>query len=97
MRPLRQQSVSDHLARGPVRGGISIERDRLRWLALMFDGLAEKGFGRAHIALCPEHEVHCLADLIYRPVEIDPLAESSDRSRQHAMSGQWVCQTGSSA
>jgi hypothetical protein len=29
MRPLRQQSVSDNLAHGPVRGGISIERDRL--------------------------------------------------------------------
>jgi hypothetical protein len=67
MHPLRQQSVSDHLAHGPVRGGIPIERDRLRWLALMFDGIAEKGFCRnAHIALCPEHEVHCLADPIYR-------------------------------
>jgi hypothetical protein len=33
----------------------------------MFDGIAEKGFCRnAHIALCPEHEVHCLADPIYR-------------------------------
>ena len=38
MRPLRQPSVSDHLAHGPVRGGIPIECDRLRWLALMFDG-----------------------------------------------------------
>ena len=53
MRSLRQQSVSDHLPHGPVRDGIPIERDRLRWLALMFDGLAEKGFGRAHIALRP--------------------------------------------
>jgi len=42
MRSLRQQSVSDHLPHGPVRDGIPIERDRLRWLALMFDGLAEK-------------------------------------------------------
>jgi hypothetical protein len=39
MRLLRQQSVSDQLAHGPVRGGIPIERDRLRWLALMFDDL----------------------------------------------------------
>jgi hypothetical protein len=40
MRPIRQPSVSDHLAHGPVRGGIPIECDRLRWLALMFDGFA---------------------------------------------------------
>ena len=40
----------------------------------MFDGLAEKGFRRSHIALRPEHEVHCLAGPIYRPVQIDPLA-----------------------
>ena len=97
MRPLgsRASAIISRTAR--CEAAHPFESDRLRWLALMFDGLAEKGFGRAHIALCPEHEVHCLADLIYRPVEIDPLAESSDRSRQHAMSGQWVCQTGSSA
>jgi hypothetical protein len=29
MGPLRQQSVSDHLAHGAVRRGTSIERDRL--------------------------------------------------------------------
>jgi hypothetical protein len=40
----------------------------------MFDGPAEKGLGRAHIALYPEHEVHWLADPIYRPVETAPLA-----------------------
>jgi hypothetical protein len=57
-----------------VRGGIPIERDRFRWLALIFDGLAEERFGRAQTALRPEHEVHCLADPIYRPVEIAPLA-----------------------
>lgn len=74
MHLLRQQSVSDHLAHGPVRGGIPIERDRLRWLALMFDGLAAESFGRAHIALCPEHEVDCLAEPIHRPVELEPLA-----------------------
>jgi hypothetical protein len=32
MRLLRQQSVSDQLAHGPVRGGIPIERDRLHCL-----------------------------------------------------------------
>ena len=40
----------------------------------MFDGFAEKGFGRGYIALRTEHEVHCLAGPIRRPVEIDPLA-----------------------
>ena len=57
VRSIRQQSVSDHLPHGPVQGGIPIERDRRRWLALVLDGLAEEGFGRAHVALRPEHEV----------------------------------------
>ena len=53
MRALRQQSIIDHFSHGSVRGGIPIERDRFRWLALMFDGLNENGSGRAHVALCP--------------------------------------------
>ena len=65
---LGQRAISLHLAHGPVRGGIPIERDRLRWPPLMFDCLAEKGFCRSHIALCPEHEVYCLADPIHRPI-----------------------------
>ena len=98
MRSLRQQGVSDHLLHGPVRGGIPIGRDRLRWLALMFDGLAEEGFGRAHVALRPEHEVHCLAGPIYRPVETDPLATNLQTGLVNTpMTGLWVCQTGSSA
>ena len=43
-------------------------------LDLMFDGLAEKGFGCGYIALRPEHDVHCLAGPIHRPVEIVPFA-----------------------
>jgi len=40
----------------------------------MFDCVAEKGFGRGHVALRPEHEVHRLADSIYRTVQINPFA-----------------------
>jgi hypothetical protein len=40
----------------------------------MFDGLAEKGFGRLPVALRAEHEVHRPTSPINRPVEIRPLA-----------------------
>jgi len=53
---------------------LPIERDRRRRLALMFDRLSEKGFGRAHVALCPEHEVHRLAGSIHCAVQINPFA-----------------------
>jgi len=43
-------------------------------LALMFDRLSEKGLVRAHVALCPEHEVHRLAGSIHCPVQISPFA-----------------------
>lgn len=43
LRVLRQQSIGLHLAHCAVRGSIAIERNDLRGLALMFDGLAEKG------------------------------------------------------
>ena len=62
-----------------MRGSVSIERDRLWRLALMFEGLAEKGFGRGYIALRTEHKVHCLAGPIHPPVEIDPLATNLQR------------------
>jgi hypothetical protein len=40
----------------------------------MPDGIAEKRFDRCHVALCAEHEVHCLAGPIHSPVQIDPPA-----------------------
>ena len=61
LRVLRQQAIGLHFTHGPVRGSVSIECDRLWRVALMFDGLAEKGFGRGYIALRTEHEVHYLA------------------------------------
>jgi hypothetical protein len=35
---------------------------------MMFDCLAEKGFCRSHIALCPEQEIYGLTDPIHRPI-----------------------------
>jgi len=40
----------------------------------MFDCFAEKGFGRGHVALRFEYEVHRLAGSIYRTVQINPIA-----------------------
>jgi len=66
-------------------------------ITFVLDGLAEKAFCRSHIALCPEHEVHCLAGPIHRPVQMPICHESSDRSRQRARTSLPACQTGSSA
>jgi hypothetical protein len=71
---LRQHAVGLYLTHRPMRGSIPIERDRLRRLALIFDCLPEKGFGRSHVALCPEHAVCRLAGSIHRPVQINSLA-----------------------
>jgi hypothetical protein len=76
IRVIRQQANGLHFTRGAVRGGIPIERDRLRRLALMFDCLAEKSFGRGHVALRSEYEVYRLAGLIYRTVQINPFSTS---------------------
>lgn len=71
LRVFRQQTIGLHLAHRAVRGSIAIERVGLRRLALIPDGLAGKGFGRDHIALCPEREVHRLASSIHRLVQVD--------------------------
>lgn len=73
-RVLRQHTVALHLPHSTVRGSIAIERDGLRWLALMFDCLAEKGFGRLHVTFRPEQEVDRLARPIHRPIKVDPFA-----------------------
>jgi hypothetical protein len=64
----------------------------------MFDGLAEKGFGRGYIALRTEHEVHSLAGRPDTPPGRDrpTCHESSDRSRQHATTVPLVLRSGSS-
>jgi hypothetical protein len=74
LRALRQQAIGLHFTHRPVRSSVTIERDRLRRLALMFDRLSEKGLVRAHVALCPEHEDHRLTGSIHRPVQINPFA-----------------------
>jgi hypothetical protein len=51
LRVLSQQAIGLHFTHRPMRSSIAIERDRLRRLALMFDRLSERGFGRAHVAL----------------------------------------------
>lgn len=66
----RQQTIGLHLSHRAVQGSIAIERDGLRRLAPMPDGLAEKSVGCGHIVLCPEHEVFRLASPIHRPVQI---------------------------
>src|SRR5471032_2884241 len=58
LRALRPQAIGLHFTHRPVRSSVTIERDRVRRLALMFDRLSEKSLVRAHVALCPEHEVH---------------------------------------
>jgi hypothetical protein len=41
LRVLRQRAIGLHLTHSPVRGSITIERDRLRRLTLVFNGFAE--------------------------------------------------------
>src|SRR5471030_3181154 len=74
LRSLRQQTVSFHLPHGAVRGGIPIERDRLRWLALMFDCLAKKGLAAVTSRFALSMKPTVWPARFYRPVEIDPLA-----------------------
>jgi hypothetical protein len=76
IRVLRQQAIGLHLAHRAVRGGIPIERGRLWRLALMFDCLAEKGFGRGHVVLRSEHELYRLAGSIYRTIQINPCSRN---------------------
>src|SRR5260370_2682326 len=57
-----------------MRDRVAIERDRLRRLALILDGLAEKRFGCLHVTLCAKHEIYRLGSPINRPVKIDPSA-----------------------
>ena len=47
IRVLRQQAIGLHLVHGAVQGGITIERDRPRRLALMFDALLKKALAAA--------------------------------------------------
>lgn len=57
----------------------------------MFGCLAEKGFGRSHVALRSEHEVYRLAGSIYRTVQINPFATNLQWSKRQGVVELFPC------
>src|ERR1017187_9874898 len=61
-----------------MRSRIAVEGDRMWRLPLMLDCLLEEGLGCGYIACPAEPEVDRLSTLIYRPIEVSPLAAHLD-------------------
>ena len=74
LRVARQQAIVLALAHRAMRGGITVQGNRVRSTALTFDRFLEEGLGCHHVSPRAEPEIDGLACSIYRPVRITPLA-----------------------
>jgi hypothetical protein len=74
LRVARQQAIVLHLMHRAMRGGITVQGNRVRSTALTFDRFLEEGLGCRHVSPDAEPEIDGLACSIYHPVQITPLA-----------------------
>jgi hypothetical protein len=71
--PFGQLAVALQVSHSTVGGGISIQSD-FRGNALLLHCLTQKRFGRIHIPLPAQMEIHRLAGLVDGAVKVDPFA-----------------------
>jgi hypothetical protein len=70
----RQQAIVLDLVHRAMRGGITVQGNRVRSTALTFDCFLEQGLDCRHVSPGAEPEIDGLACSIYHPVQITPLA-----------------------
>jgi hypothetical protein len=80
LRVARQQIIVLDLVHRTMRGGITVQGNRVRSTALTFDRFLEQGLGCRHVSPGAAPEIDGLACSIYRPVQITPLASDCHTS-----------------
>ena len=74
-----------------MRSRIAVEGDRLWRLPLMPDCLLEEGLGCGHVACPAEPEVDCMSTLVYRSIEVRPLAAHLEWSKRQGVVELFPC------